>query len=229
MDAILRCLSGLVVGYLTASLIESIAHQMISDAPRGSVMRWQKYPRLLRQLIETHYSHHTVHHVRTFRHDFVTQFRSDDDKAKVDDELRTHGQHGVLIQKAGYAVKLQGGGAFTFVFPLLLALPLLYWSGGPWFLAGAIVTMSLPPLLSNFLHPYLHMPHDVALASAPPLIRGLLGTRYMRLVARHHFLHHRYVQCNFNLLLGGDWIRGVWRNPSEKDVTEMRRIGVPID
>src|SRR3954451_22700302 len=108
MDVILRCLAGLVVGYLTASLIESVAHQMISDAPRGSGMRWQRFPRLLRQLIETHYSPHTVHHVRTFRQDFVTQFRSDAERAKLNDELQTHGRHGVLIQKAGYAVKLQG-------------------------------------------------------------------------------------------------------------------------
>ena len=227
MSAFAQAVLGLAVGYLAASLIESTAHQWVSDAPGARVRWWKKHPRLFRLFIETHYSHHTIHHFKTFRRNHVTQFRSEDERAALDAELSGHGTHGQLIREAQYAVKLQGSGGWTFVAPLLLFLPVIYALLGVSGTLGSLVTMALPPLFSNYVHPYLHMPHAAARAAAPPVISWFLKTRYGRAMARNHFIHHRYGgTSNFNLVLGGDILRGVHRKPSVKDFETMQEIGL---
>ena len=67
--------------------------------------------------------------------------------------------------------------------------------------------LALPPLLSRCFRPYLHMPHQRALRQAPAVTAWLLERRYFRAMARSHFMHHRYMANNFNLLLGGDVLR----------------------
>jgi len=112
--------------------------------------------------------------------------------------------------------------------PLLPALPLAGSAPGLWALAGAAVALALPPLLSHCIHPYLHMTHAQALGAAPKATAWLLRRRYFRAMARSHYMHHRYVAVNFNLLLGGDVLRGCHRMPDEKDLLAMRRLGLPV-
>ncbi|AUX32159.1 MULTISPECIES: hypothetical protein [Sorangium] len=227
--AIAATLLGAAMGYVTATLVESFAHHHISDARPRRVRWWTQHPRLFKYLIRTHYSHHSVHHLRTFRKDHVTQFRNDDERRALDAELAERGAHGQIVLRSNYAVKLHGTGALVFVSPLIPFLPVVYLLLGPWGLVGSVLPMLCPPLFSNYLHPYLHMPHEVAVTKAPPLISWLLRTRYGRAVARNHFMHHRYMNCNFNLMLGGDILRGVSRRPSHKDIAEMQRIGLRLD
>lgn len=225
-----QALGGLVIGYVAASLIESSMHQWVSDAPGPRVRFWRRWPRLFRLALETHYSHHTIHHYKTFRQDYVTQFRNDAEREALDRELAAHGRHGELIRRAKYAVKLQGEGGWTFVAPLLLFMPFIYLLLGPWAVLASLPTMALPPLLSNYVHPYLHMAHERARAEAPPFVRWFLGTWYARAMARNHFIHHRYGgTSNFNLVLGGDLLRGVARRASERDYAVMQRIGLRCD
>jgi hypothetical protein len=220
---------GAAMGYVTATLVESFAHHYISDARPRAVLWWKKHPRLFKYLIRTHYSHHSVHHLRTFRKDHVTQFGSEEDRLTLDAELAERGDHGQIVQKSNYAVKLHGTGALVFVSPLIPFLPVVYLLLGPWGLVGSILPMVCPPLFSNYLHPYLHMPHEVAVAKAPRFVSWLLRTRYGRAMVRNHFMHHRYMNCNFNLMLGGDILRGVSRRPNGKDIAEMQRIGLRLD
>lgn len=222
-------LIGLILGYVVASLIESFMHQHVSDAPNKSVKRWERFPRLFNYLIRTRYSHHVVHHRRTFKQDYVTQFRDDSERQALDVELIERGAHGKLIQRSQYAVRLHGSGALVFVAPLLPAIPLTAWLLSPWGVLGVCMSLALPPLFSHFIHPYLHMPHQRAVSEAPPFIAWLLKRWYFRAMARNHYMHHRYVASNFNLVLGGDLLRGRWRKPVEKDLIEMQRLGVCID
>lgn len=223
-----QIVAGLAVGYVAASFVESVAHQHVSDAPNRYSLFWKHHPRLFGHFLKTYFSHHIIHHVRTFRTDHVTQFSSPEEKVRLDEVLARHGRHGALIKKASYAVKLQGGGALTFVAPLVATWPLLYLAFGPWVAVGALVTMSGPPILSNWAHPHLHKPHDRARAEAPAWVSWLLGTRYGRAMMRNHFLHHRYEDCCYNLLLGADYMRGAYRSPSPEDIAEMERIGIPV-
>jgi hypothetical protein len=220
---------GLASGYLVGSLIESFMHQHVSDAPNKTVKRWERFPRLFRYLIRTRFSHHVVHHRRTFRQDFVTQFRSDEERHALNADLAERGAHGRIILDSQYAVRLHGSGAMVFVAPLLPAIPLTAMLLGPWAVVGVCVTLALPPLFSHFIHPWLHLPHEQAVRDAPRVTAWLLQRWYFRAMARNHFMHHRYVASNYNLVLGGDHVRGRYRKPAEKDLADMLSLGLRID
>jgi hypothetical protein len=226
---LLRLLGGFSVGYLIASLIESYLHQHVSDAPNRTVKVWERHPRLFHYLLRTRFSHHVVHHRRTFKQDFVTQFRSEQERAALDEQLLTSGSHGEIIRRSQYAVRLHGSGSLVFIAPLLPVAPLSFLAFGAWGTAGACAALALPPLFSHFIHPYLHCPHEKALQEAPALTGWLLKRRYFRAMARNHFMHHRYVASNFNLVLGGDRLRFAHRKPSEIDLQDMQRLGLRVD
>ena len=67
-----------------------------------------------------------------------------------------------------------------------------------------------------------------ALTTASPLMRPFLRSRYFRFLAQHHFLHHKYVHCNYNLLLGGDLVWQRQRYPSREDYREMQALGLYV-
>ena len=98
--------------------------------------------------------------------------------------------------------------------------------GGPAFTLGALLPFVLWPALAQFIHPYLHMSVVEVEAIAPPFIRWFSRTRYFRFLAIHHWIHHRYEHCNYNLLLGGDWLLGVVREPSDEDLSEIAKLGM---
>lgn len=229
MHTIAHVATGFLIGYVVASLIESYMHQYVSDAPYKTVRFWEKFPRIFKYFIRTRYSHHVIHHTKTFKQDFVTQFRHDDERVALDDELQHQGAHGEIIRNSRYAVKLHGTGSLVFVAPLLPAAFLVNACLSSSAAVGATVALLLPPLLSNFAHPYLHMKHAQAIEQAPWFMSLLLRTWYFRAMARNHYMHHRYVASNFNLLLGGDILRLKYRRPSERDLLVMEKLGLAID
>lgn len=225
---LLQGLLGFTIGYTLATLIESYMHQHVSDAPAQYVTKWKRYPRLFRYLIRTRYSHHIIHHSKTFKINYVKQFVSKKEQEELDDELRSKGKHGDIIMRSNYAIKLHGSGSLVFIAPLVPAAPLIYWFLGIWGAVGGVIALSLPPLFSNFVHPYLHMPHHKAVSTAPFPLSWLLKTRYFRAMARNHYMHHKYLKGNYNLLLGGDLIRGAYKSPSKKDIAVMADLGLPV-
>lgn len=128
-----------------------------------------------------------------------------------------------------YGATLHFRSVVLFVLPIMPvvgpALWLLPWSAS----LGMLPVLAAYPLLSKVVHRYLHRPYAEALAIAPPLLRPMLRSSYARFLWRHHWLHHRHPRCNFNLLLGGDWLRGVHRRPTDEDLTAMRSTGLPVD
>lgn len=225
----LNLVLGMVAGYCISSLVESVLHQYVSDALPRYVKAWMRFPRLLKPLINTYYSHHTVHHIRTFRSSHVEQFRTEEDKQKLIAELTPRGRHGRTIMAGAFGAKLHGEGAIVFVTPLVVFFP-LFWvlTKSVAFLIGGL-TLLLPAVMSNFIHPYLHMPFEKGQQTAPRLIAWFLRTRYARAVYENHFLHHRYGgTSNFNLILGADYLRGKVRKPNAKDLAVMTKIGMPL-
>ncbi len=61
------------------------------------------------------------------------------------------------------------------------------------------------------------------------LLRWMLKAGYIRFLRQHHYPHHRYSDCNFNLLLGGDVVLGRYRVPTAQDWDEMCRLGLVVD
>jgi hypothetical protein len=220
-----RVVAGVLFGYAFASYIESAVHEHVSDARPAKVRRWKHYPRLLAPLLRAHYSHHVVHHMLTFVADHVTQFRSPENRARVDEELRAHGEHGALIRRAEYGARLGGTGAFAFIAPLIPVTILVEAIFGGWGLVGALPMLSAPPVLSHFVHPHLHRRYTDVQRDAPRWIAWFIRTSYGQAVVRNHWMHHKYRAC-FNLLLGADVARGVSRRASARDLATMHRIGL---
>lgn len=226
MQSAVYLFSGFMPGYILASWIESYMHQNVSDAPLKVVKGWKKYPRLFRYLIRTNYSHHVIHHIKTYKKDHVTQFTTEAERVELDKLLYGMDSHGRIIIDSKYAVKLHGSGALVFIAPLVPIIPLSHFLLGPMATIGCCLALALPPLFSNYLHPYLHMPYASALNSSPWWLRPIIRTGYFRAMCINHFLHHRYMTSNFNLVLGADWIRGVARRPNELDLKLMKDIGL---
>jgi hypothetical protein len=228
MSILLQVLIGLPIGYLIASLAESFLHRNIQHAGGRVRKFWLRYPRLFKPFLRAFYSHHTIHHARTFRRDFVTQFQSKEEQEAVDRIMPP----GWLeqIKQEEYGLTLKGFGVIMFLLPVLPCVPLLFWLTGPWVTAGAMIPLLIVyPLMSKWVHPLLHRAHEDAVSGATPLEAWILKTAYMKAVVRGHYLHHRYINCNYNLLLGGDFLLGVHRKSSTKDLEEMARIGLPVD
>lgn len=227
MESILKMLGGMLLGYLIVSVAESFLHNNVQHGRTRVRQFWKKHALLMEPFLKAYFSHHIIHHCRTFRKNHVTQFRSQEEKALLDAELT--GFHGALIQRERYGVSLSDVGILMFMLPVIGFLPLTYWLLGGWALGGALIPFTLYPLSSKYLHPYLHMRYDEALRTAPPLLRWFLRTRYCRFIYRHHYLHHRYVRCNYNLIFGGDFLLGVYRRAAPKDLEDIRAIGLPVE
>lgn len=222
-------LAGLAIGYVIATVVESYVHQQVGHASRQTVERWKQRSGVYEFLERINYAHNVVHHQRTFRGDYVTQFESGDQRNRLDQELAALGAEGRRIIRSNYGLRLQDLGALVFFVPLLPVLPWIGSRSVIWAALGATMAMALPPILSQFIHPYLHLPYEQAVRQGPALTSWLLRRRYFRLIAQHHFVHHRHPRTNFNLLLGGDWLRGRHRRADAQQRAEMRRLGLRID
>ncbi|MCI0466290.1 MAG: hypothetical protein L0Y57_04690 [Beijerinckiaceae bacterium] len=218
--------SGLVCGHLTISLCESFFHRTIQHAS-PSLRRWyEKAGWPGQSLLYAWYSHHVVHHSLTFRANHVTQFRSDAERSKLNSRLKTECIDDIIECRYGVILGSQPKSYVKYIAPSLPIFTSLCCLGGGWFSIGACVPFFIWPLLAQFVHPYLHMRYDLVMQRGPIVIRALARTAYFRYLARHHWLHHRYKNCNYNLLLGGDYILGVHRPATAKDIGEMRSIGL---
>lgn len=227
MDSILRLLGGILLGYVIVSVAESFLHNNVQHGRSRARRFWERYSWLMKPLRRAYFSHHTIHHCRTFRKNHVTQFRSEEERARLDATLT--GWHGALIKRERYGLSVSDLGVLMFLLPVIGFLPLIYWLFGGWVLAGALLPYLIYPASSRNLHPYLHMRYEDALRAAPPPMRWFLRTSYCRFIYRHHYLHHRYVRCNYNLLFGGDWLLGVHRPPAPEDLEDIRALGLPVD
>lgn len=216
---------GALIGYIIASFVESIAHEYISDAPEKWFNFYRAYPRLFKSALETYFSHHVIHHMKTYRQDYVTQFSSDDEKARLTQAMEKRGQHGKIIIDSDFAIRLNGSGITNFILPLAIFVPLLYWLLPTGMFVASLATLWFPVGMSHWVHSYLHMPFDEAIAKASPFMGWLLQTKYMKNVRINHYLHHVYGGVsNFNLVLGADIIRGKTRVITADDWQQMNSL-----
>jgi hypothetical protein len=225
-----QILAGFSVGYCLASFSESFLHEYVSDADPRAVEAWRRRPRLYGVLLGTYFSHHVIHHFQTFRKNHITQFESDEHRARVRKALLARGRHGRVIIKGNYANQLHAEGALVFSTPgLLLTLGLGCFV--PIDVAiGSGLALALPSAFSYWVHPYLHKPFDDGQKHAPSLLAAFLRTAYGKAMYRNHFMHHHYHgACNFNLVLGADWIRRRVRAPCAGDIAAMAEVGMPLD
>ena len=230
MTTVLYCAIGLAIGYIVGSFIESILHEYVSDARAAWVRAWRRYPRLLRVPLNTYFSHHVIHHHQTSRKNHITQFDSPEQRMHVDRVLLARGRHGRIIRGGDYATRLHAEGGFVFALPGMLSALLLSFFLPVSMAIGSGLALMLPPLLSYWVHPYLHRSFADGQQHAPAFIAFLLRTKYMKAVYRNHFMHHRYDgTSNYNLVLGADILRSRVRAPSHDDLRAMAEVGMSLD
>jgi hypothetical protein len=220
-----KLLLGLVLGYLIATLAESFIHHRVLHASVRTRAFWARHPFFGKYFLNAFYGHHTIHHARTYRQNFVTQFVSQEEEDRLYAAMPAHLRD--MIKNDEYGRTIKGFGVVMFVMPIMPILPALYFICGPWITAGAMVPMFvIYPMMSKWIHRMIHQSDEGVWHKFSPLEIAIMKTRYMRKVILEHFLHHKYVLCNFNLLRGGDFLRRVHRNPSEKDLQELRSLGI---
>jgi hypothetical protein len=132
-----------------------------------------------------------------------------------------------LIERERYGLSVGARTILTFSAAVWPMVPALFALVGPFAALAALPVPLAVPMLSMFIHPYLHLPHREALERAPRPLAFLLRTRYFRAIARHHYLHHSHPGCNFNLLMGGDWLLGTHRRPTAADLRAMAVLDIP--
>ncbi|MDH5741674.1 MAG: hypothetical protein OEY77_15235 [Nitrospira sp.] len=226
MSIVLHIVFGLLFGYAVVSLLESAFHRAIYHADPRTRRLWARYPLIGGPFRRAYFSHGIVHHCWTFRRDFVTQFTSEHERARLD--RRIQGTQSSLIRREHYGMTLRGVGIVWFNLPILPFVLLIGLVLGPWGLVGVLPALAAYKCLAMFVHPYLHRPYD-KVADAPPILRRILETGYVQFLRRHHYLHHQYPDCNFNLVLGGDVVLGRYRVPTAQDRDEMCRLGLVVD
>ena len=226
VSILVQILVGLAATYLVATVSESCLHRFVLHASVRTRRFWARNPRLCAHLPRAYYRHAVVHHGLTFRKNHVTQFVSVEEKAVVDRITQRAADERIRAERYGLTVGLR---AFvTYNLTVLPIIPVVVILAGPWATAGASVLV-VTPLLSMLIHPYLHREHEAATREAPAVLAFLLKTRYFQAVSRHHYLHHKYPECNFNLLLGGDFLLGTYRKAGAQDLREIAAIGLGDD
>ena len=218
---------GLVAGYVAASVGESLQHRLFGHGSRWMRARTKRL-RLLGPFLERiHWSHTIIHHGRTFKKDFLTAFRCPEERHELLSAMTAEEQRLALRTSFGLTIPLDSYPWFLWL-PLLVSMLLASQLGSA---AGtaSVLPLLIPPLLSRFVHPLIHRPYQEALNESRGMMRWLMQTRYAKAMIRHHWMHHRYPRCNFNLLLLGDRLLGTHRPASAKDLHEMRSLGIPLD
>ena len=226
MELLLDLAAGFFASYLICSLSESFFHDRVYHAGPRARRAFKRFGAWGRVFTRAWFYHHVVHHHLTYRTNHVTQFTSREEQTRLDERLTQKGR-GYIIKMA-YGARV-GPGVDDWLYYVLPALPplgVLCVLGGPAVTLGALLPLIIWPCLAHFIHPYLHMDYATALKTARWPVRLFLRTRVFRFIAAHHWLHHTYEDCNFNLLLGGDVLLGVQRLPSADDLKQMQAIGM---
>lgn len=225
-------MSGLVIGYLGATLSEHIVHKYFGHSnPRVKSMT-QRLGWLGRTINATVFSHNVVHHGLTYKKNHVTQFADAEAEAALIKQLQDHYKigdselSGLIRSKYGASLTDEGvlqGLAMTA--PVYLSLSYLMGFDSVGTLALMAPTAAYIGL-SKVVHPYVHMTRTEMKAKAPLLVRWFLTSRYGEWMSRHHWIHHNGGGGNYNLLhlgnLGGDAMLGDLRSPNLETLFRMR-------
>jgi len=218
-------LEGLVLGFLSATVTESIGHRFFGHPAPWQLRLYFRFPGLFTPMLRCYYQHLVIHHERTFQTDMLTQFRNPEDQANVDRWItetfpRSFAE---LIWRERYNLTLVGvEGILPFTLPFLIVPLMVLAFLGPMAFAVCLPVSITPVLISRYIHPFLHAIDD--LPHSNRLIRWIAKSSYMRWAFQNHFLHHRHPLTNFNLLPGGDYLVGHYRAPTPEELTECRAL-----
>lgn len=221
---------GTLLGLLSATVTESFGHRFFGHPSRWQLKLYFKYPHLFYPVLKAYYQHLVIHHHKTYQLDLFTQFRDAEEKREIDSWIRSKfsRKFANLIWLERYNLTLKGvDGTLPFVLPFFVGPILIGLVLGPVAFGASAVMAFVPMLFSKYLHPLVHHPEEISSASL--IVQRVARTKYMRRVVQNHFLHHKYSDTNFNLLLGGDYLLGVRQRMSKEDHLEFEALMEKFD
>ena len=222
MPLLTEIIIGCFAGYLAATIFESYCHRVFGHSGPRTTMFVRRFRRLLGWLKLIHFCHDTIHHRATYKNGFTVQFSDHSCRQSLLRKIPACYRDQVLQTDFGTTITLSS--LPYFMAPGLITLsPLFLYSKLS--LALAWFMLLLPPLMSMYLHPLIHLPAR-QLQHLPGISGFLMRTPLLRWIAMHHWLHHKYSDVNFNLLPGGDFLWGTHRRATEKDRADMLREGL---
>ena len=225
MIASSQTLLGVALGYILFSIFESVVHKYLLHAKWYARSYWRKLGYLGEYIFNSWYSHHVVHHCKTFKTNHVTLFDSEQQEKELRQFLIENNKEQIILSRYGLRI----GNCYErirYLYPHFLWLFIVCYTGGAWFTLGLLIPLFFYIWVAEYVHPYIHLPYRKAIDTAPPLMRLVIKTRYFKYLAQHHYLHHKYINCNFNLMLGADWFLGCHRSPNKNDLIEMNNLGL---
>jgi hypothetical protein len=233
---------GLLHGYLFGTLVEHLIHKHFGHATPQRVARFERVLTALgpagriafNGVAAIGFRHGTVHHA-SYAASYVdpcgAKGGAASRKVRIDAMVQRRPAREVTdIVASGYGTSL--------AHPLTDALAIVAASAGCasivltaagrsfslLFVAASAVASLLFLAFSHWVHPYLHMRREAALAAAGPWMRVFLRSRYAAHIARAHYLHHRDASVNQNLAIGADFVLG-YRMSSIESVLRLRAMG----
>lgn len=218
-------LFGLFMSYFSVSITESLSHGKLLHASNRRVRSWSKLGVIGAYIRASWYSHHVVHHFRTFRTNYVTMFSSSAEEKDLKNSLIETGKEQVVLNSYGLRV----GGTYRkiqYLYTHIIQLVLICYFCGNWPALGVLIVVVFYVWLAECIHPYIHLPYSDALRLTNGPMKLFVRSSYFKYLASHHFIHHKYIDCNFNLVLGGDYFLRCHRPPSSTDIAEMKSLGL---
>lgn len=216
---------GSVLGYILFSIAESIVHKYLLHAEWQTRESWRRLGYLGDYLNNSWYSHHVIHHFRTFKTNHVTLFDSERQKRELDQLLIANDKKLIILNSYGLRVgNLHEN--IRYCYPHLWWVFIICYFGEGWFALGVLVPLFFYIWIAEYVHPYIHLSHHERIATASPFMKLAMRTDYFKFLVQHHYLHHKYINCNFNLMLGADWLLGCHRSPETEELIEMTHLGL---
>lgn len=190
--------------YLIATLWEHYLHKEILHAKRQKVKYWRNSGGKIGMLLyKGWYSHHVVHHKKTFQTEYHTQFDSKQQQTNLDTHLINKFNQTNTPQKYGLTINTFWE-YVIFMLPWFIVAPISFYLGGYLLLMISTLILMLPLLLSKYIHPFLH--------EKKTQTSWIYNNVYVKKIYKTHRIHHEDDTKNFNLLLGGDWIMETYQN-----------------
>lgn len=223
--------SGFLQGYAVGTFVEYSLHRYLGHASTKTLKTLEKFGRFGQAVKKIWFSHTVVHH-GSYGTNYVEPFapkatENNPDFAKQVETKKQRIERAIESMGADFKARMANSKYGTVLYrplnsilsvaPFSLAISLLTGAaanhvgldpGYSYYAASAgAATLFVPA--SHWLHPYLHMKKNEALATANPFMRWLLQTRFVAWTARSHFAHHDGGgHQNQNLVAGADFVFG---------------------
>ncbi len=205
----LNLIIGVIIVYFLTSLWETVVHWKILHADKASRLRWRQVGGIFNLLRKAYFSHHTIHHTKTYRTNYFQQFESRKQKESLDSKLNPHPEFRIKCNRYGLNISGFWENIVFVGVPLLNSVIVLYILSPPFIWVGFIIAV-IPMLLSKYLHPLLHDAY-ASKSTNSIILKIIVNSNFFKFIQLYHFIHHQYAMCNFNLMPGGDYVLGIAR------------------